>query len=276
MVLTGDKYLLVYGLSEHTYTIYNAFAQLHTNTMNYPISCAALSNKGMYAIVTRTSEYRSVVYLFNENFKQIGAVYKDKYVFDVRFNEEGSELLITSVYSKDGNYCTEIVNYVPYSETASSTLTTEGSLPLRTGYNSDGGYSVIYDDKIEFYDSEFVLRNTYSYPAGIIPLTAEICDDYTMIAYNENIVGDSIKILVFDSNGDIVLDINADGQAKKLRYDSDYIYVLFDGKLGKIDINKKTIQYYTTDRNAIELLVVNEKTVLVCFNDHTAKVNTTE
>ena len=56
IVLTGDKYLLVYGLSEHTYTLYNAFAQLHTATTEYPISCAALSNKGMYAIVTRTSE----------------------------------------------------------------------------------------------------------------------------------------------------------------------------------------------------------------------------
>ena len=273
VVLTGDKYLLVYGLSENTYTIYNTFSQLHTESLDYPISAAAVSDKGMYAIVTRSAEYRSVVYLYNQNFDRIGAVYKDKYIIDVKFNPDSSELLITSLFSDKGNYCTEIVNYVPFSETHSASKIVENSMPITTGYNRDNGYSVVYDNKIEFYDSEYVLRNTFDYYPNLIPITTEITKDYTIITYSENIVGDDIKVLVFNKSGEIVLNASANGQPKKIKCYNDNVYVLFDGSVCKISILDGTLLYYNTEKNALDLLVVDEKTVLVCFSNHTSKVS---
>lgn len=272
IVLSGNKYLLIYGLSENTYTIYNTFSQLHTEVLDYPITGAALSDKGLYAIVTRTAEYRSVVYLYNENFDRIGAVYKDKYIIDVQFNKDSSELLITSLYSQNGGYCTELMNYVPFSENASSTKSVEGAMALKTGYSSEGGYSVIYDNKIEFYDSEFFLRNTYEYPQGLVPVTASITEKYTVITYSENIVGNSINVLVFDSNGEMVLSADAEGQPKKIKCDDESVFILVDGKVVCINISNGNVKYYDTERNAVELLVVDKKSILVGFTDHTAKI----
>jgi len=272
VVLTSDKYLLVYGLSENTYTVYNTFSQLHTETLDYPISAAAVSDKGMYAIVTRSAEYRSVVYLYNQNFDRIGAVYKDKYIIDVKFNPDSSELLITSFFSNNGNYSTEIVNYVPFSETHSASKIVENSMPLTTGYNKDNGYSIIYDDKIEFYDSEYVLRNTYNFTSNLIPITTEISEEYTVITYNENIVGDDIKVVVFGKSGEMLLTASANGQPKKIKCYNDKVYVLLDGKVCKISVADGNIVYYDTEKNALELLIVEEDTALVCFSNHTSKI----
>ena len=272
VVVSGDKYLLLYGLSENTYTIYNTFSELHTDTLEFPITGAAVSSKGMYAIVTRTAEYRSVVYLYNANFERIGAVYKDKYVMDVCFNKDSSELLITSLYSENGNYCTEIMNYVPLSENASSSIAVEGSMPLKSGYNKDGGYSVVFDDKIEFYDSEFNLRNTYVYPGNVVPVTVEITNEYTVLVYGKNMVGNSVNVLVFNSNGDCILDAEAEGSTKEVKCNNKYVYLLNDGTVGKLSVSSGDIKYYDIERNALELLVVDESNVLVGYPDHTTRI----
>ena len=272
VILTSDKYLLVYGLSETTYSVYNTFACLHTESLDYPITGAAVSDKGLYAIVTRTAEYRSVVYLFDENFKKIGAVYKDKYVTDVEFNDDSSELLIISLFAQNGNLCTEIVNYSPYSEKPSSTQIVENSMPIQASYNKEDGFSIIYDNKIEFYDSEYVLRNTYEFSSNIIPITTDINGEYTAFTYNENIVGSDIKVLVFDTSGKKVLESEAQGQPRRINIFNNNVFVLLDGKLCKISMNDGKVTYLDTEKNAIELLLVDEKNALVCFSDHTSKV----
>lgn len=273
VVVSSDKYLLVYGLSEYTYTLYNTFSKLHTETFNYPITGAAVSDKGLYAIVTRTTEYRSVVYLYNSSFERIGAVYKDKYIMDVSFNHDSSELLITSLYSKNGNYCTEIVTYAPYSDKPSSLIDVEGSMVIQSGYNSNGGFSVMYDNKIEFYNKSSEISNTYVFPNGIVPIDTEITHEYTAITYTENIVGDNMKVIVFDKNGDVILDADADGQPIKITCSKNFVFVLLNGRVCKIDISSGNVEYYDTAKNAIELLVVNEKSILVCFVDDTLRIN---
>ena len=273
VIVTGDKYLLVYGLSEYSYSIYNTFSMLHTETFDYPISAAAVSDKGMYAIVTRSAKYRSVVHLYNENFECIGVVSKDKYVMDVQFNENSSELLITSVYSKDGKFCTEVVNYAPYSDKHKALVEIEKSMPLKTGYNRYNGYSIVFDDKIEFYDNTAKLVNTYELSSDIIPLVVEICKDYTIIVYNKNIVGDDIEIMVFDTNGNLVKVADANGQPKKIRHYKESIYILLDGNICKFNLSDKSIQYFKTEKNPCDLHIIDENTAIVCFLNHTTKVN---
>ncbi len=273
VVVSSDKYLLVYGLSEYTYTLYNTFSKLHTETFEYPITGAAVSDKGLYAIVTKTTEYRSVVYLYNSSFERIGAIYKDKYIMDVSFNYDSSELLITSLYSKNGNYCTEIVNYSPYSDKPNSSIEVEGSMVIQSGYNSKGGFSVMYDNKIEFYNKSFELSNTYYFPNNIVPVDTEITPEYTAITYTENIVGDNMKVIVFDKDGDIFLDADADGQPIKITCSENNAFVLLNGRVCNIDIKSGDVKYYDTEKNAIELLVINENSILVCFVDDTLRIN---
>ena len=272
VVLSGKKYLLVYGLSEYTYSIYTTFSQVHTEQFDYPISGAAMSDKGLYAIVTRSAKYRSVVYLYNENFERIGVISKDKYIMDVQFNDDGTELLITSVYSEGGNFCSEMVTYVPYSDKPKKSTVLNGAIPLKTGYVANNGYSVVFDDRIAFYDSNSELVGTYKYPSGIVPITTELCGDHVSIVYSENIVGDDIRVVVLDSIGNAVLSADINGQPKKVRLDDNFVYVLLDGKVCKINISDGSMKYYDIEKNALELLIVNQNLALAGYSNHTSRV----
>ena len=272
VILTGEKYILVYGLSENTYAIYNTFSKLHTETFDYPIIAAALSDEGMYAIVTRTTEYRSVIYIYNKNFERVGAIYKDKYIVDVEFDSDGTKLLIASMYSSNGNYCTEIVNYTPYSDSASKTQSIENTMPIKTAYNKNGGYSVVSDSCILFYDGDYNLKKTFDFGTKIIPLTIEMTESYTTITYSENIVGEDIRVLVFDANGDEVVNASAAGLAKKTRTTENYVYILQNGSVCKVNNKDGSTVYYETEKNAHEMLLAGEDLVIVGFSDHVSKL----
>ncbi|MBR6681754.1 MAG: hypothetical protein IKL40_02075, partial [Clostridia bacterium] len=272
VILTGDKYILVYGLSENTYAMYNTFSKLHTESFDYPIIAAALSDEGMYAIVTRTTEYRSVIYIYNKNFERVGAIYKDKYIVDIEFNSDGTKLLIASTYSSNGNYCTELVNYTPYSNEASKTQIIENSMPIKVAYNKNGGYSIACDNCIYFYDSEYNHKSTFDFGTKILPLSIEMTNEHTTITYSENIVGEDIRVLVFDENGSTVVNASASGIAKKTRTTKDYVYVLQNGSVCRINNQDGSAVYYNTEKNAHEMLLVNDSLIVVGFTDHVSKL----
>lgn len=271
VMLTSNKYILIYGLSEYTYAVYNTFSQLHTETFDYPITDAALSDSGMYAIVTRTTEYRSAIYIYNKDFQRIGAVYKDKYLMDIQFNSTSDELILVSAYSQDGNYSTEVMTITPYSDAAKNTENIRDAIPLRCGYNSEGGYSIVFDNKINFYNSESKLITSYS-SGTKSPLTADITEDYTVVTYNENIVGNDIKVLTFNSNGELINTSEVNGNPKKAVSVENYIYLLLENKLCRINLDDSSISYTDTDKNPLGMLVINKDTVFISYSDHTKKI----
>ena len=79
--------------------------------------------------------------------------------------------------------------------------------------------------------------------------------------------------MVFDTNGELVLTSDAEGQPKKIKYSNGNIYLLLEGKVCKINIDNGDTVYYDTERNAIDLFIVNEKSALVCYSDHTYKIS---
>jgi len=70
MLLTSDRYMLVYGLGENTFTVSNAFSKIYSETLEYPIWGASISDD-MFAIVSNTMEYRSAVTIYDTSFRKI-------------------------------------------------------------------------------------------------------------------------------------------------------------------------------------------------------------
>ncbi|MBR4881981.1 MAG: hypothetical protein IKU19_08600, partial [Clostridia bacterium] len=122
-VVSKGKYMLVYDLGGNGAQLFNNFSQLTSYTYDYPISCAAVSEEGMHAVVTKSLDYLSVIYLYDHNFNLISKIYKDKYITDLKISDSGDKLLCASVYAENGSFVSEIMTYTPYSDTPESTLT---------------------------------------------------------------------------------------------------------------------------------------------------------
>ena len=67
----SGKYLLVYELGGTQYALYNTYTRVYSGNTERPITGADISSSGTYAIVSDSSEYNSIVEVYNSNFHRI-------------------------------------------------------------------------------------------------------------------------------------------------------------------------------------------------------------
>lgn len=265
-LITGGKYMLTYDIGGSNFDLFNNFSRLSGETFDYPISTAAVSPEGMYAVVTKSLEYQSVVHLYDHNFKLLTRISKDKYVMSVALTDDGSELLIVSSYTKDGSFNTEIMTYEPYTDTAKSSDIRTGAMGVTAGYHADGSYTVLCTDAILFYDADDNLVSTY-YLGGITPNKCVIGEDCTLITYNRNAVGSATAVMVFTNDGAELLSTNADEKVVQAVCRTDKIFLLCTGKLVEIDRASGEVRTAPVDSGASALFSADENTLIVGYSN---------
>jgi hypothetical protein len=233
VIESSGRHLLVYDLGGNSYAFYNTFSKLFGETLPYPITGASNSDSGLYAVVTKTQEYRSAVYIYDRDFGLISRILKDKLVMDTDIKPDGSSVLIVSAFNSGGEFCTEIMTCDPYSDTAGLLITHNDIMPVSACYQADG-FTVVCDSKLLFYNGEGILKNEYSF-RGEIPVYSLISDEYTFLAFAENVIGDTQRLLIFNTDGKPIVikdneiavpNIFAENTGKKL---GDKLILKFDG-----------------------------------------------
>jgi len=266
VLLTSDKYMLTYALGENSYVINNAFSKLYSAATEYPITGAALSDSGMYAIASRTLEYKGAVTVYNDSFEPVSRILKDKYITDVDLTSDGGELLVASVYNKDGGYVSELMTANPYSEKARAVTELRDIMVLRARYNNYGGYTAVCDDRLLFYDSNDSLSADISYK-GSVPTNCNISGEYTTIVFNENAVGSRSRINIYNSDGSEQHSCALDGRIIDIESDEKYVYILFEDSIARIDpVAGKTVEA-KLDSGCLALVLKDHEVVLVCYTN---------
>lgn len=271
VIKTSDRHLLIYDLGGNSYALYNTFSKLFGETLPYPITGAANSDNGLYALVTKTQEYRSAVYIYDRNFGLISRILKDKLVMDVSIKSDGSSILIVSVFNRDGDFNTEIMTCNPYSDSAAILINLDDTMALRSHY-SENGFTVLCDSKLLFYTNEGILKSEYSYK-GEIPVYSLITDNYTFIAFSENVVGDAHRLLIFDSNGIQITEKKIDGQIIKLQCLENYFFALTSNSIIKMEINGISSAIYPIEKNSIDLIATDKNTLFLCYPSYAISVD---
>lgn len=265
-LITGGKYMLTYDIGGNSFDLFNNFSRLAGETYDYPIATAAVSPEGMYAVVSKSLEYQSVVYLYDHNFKLLSRISKDKYVMNVALTDDGSELLIVSSYSENGGFNTEIMTYEPYTETAKSTDVHAGAMGITAGYHSDGSYTVLCTDSLLFYDADDNLISTY-YLSGVTLNKCEISSDSTVITYNRNAVGSATAVIVFANDGSEIINTSTDENVIQTMCVQSKIYLLCTGKLVEIDRESGETRSAAVDSGASALFSADENNVIVGYSN---------
>jgi len=266
VLMTSDKYMLTYALGENSYVINNAFSKLYTGNTEYAITGAALSDSGMYAIASRTLEYKGAVTVYDDSFKPVSRILKDKYITDVDMTSGGDELLVASVYNKNGSYMSEIMTVSPYSDKARATIDLSDIMVMRARYNSYGGYTVVCNDRLLFYNSNDELTETVSYN-GSVPTNCSIAGEYTTIVFNENAVGSRSRIHIYNSNGSEQHTTALDGRIIDIESDEKYVYILFEDSIARIDPVAGKVVEAKLDGGCLALVLKDHEVVLVCYTN---------
>lgn len=265
-IITRGKYMLTYDIGGYSFDIFNNFSRLAGETYDYPISTAAVSREGMYAVVTKSLEYQSEVNLYDHNFTLLTRILKDKYVMGVGISDDASEILVMSVYSENGIYNTEIMTLEPYSNTAKSTVTRAGSMAILGGYHADGSYTVLCSDALLFFDGDDNLIREFSLGA-ITPTKCIVSDNCTVLAYNENIVGSATKVLVFAPKGDEITSLVLSDKLIDTACEGNSIYMLCNEKLMRLDIEDLETESGSIEGGGSAVFAADPQTVLVSYSN---------
>lgn len=267
-VISKGKYMLVYDLGGNSFKLYNNFSLLYEESFDYPISCAAVSEKGMYAVVTESLDRQSVVNLYDHNFDLVSLYRLDKqFITDIKINSDASKVLFTSFsVTPTGEYHSEVVTYAPYSDKVLSNYKTESAMAMRTDFNSDGGYSVLSDKALVFFDKNNQQINEFKL-GNILINKCLMLDNYVVLGYNKSVVGSQNELLIFSNKGEQLAVSSTPDKILGTAFNGEKVYFLMDSKVMRLDLKTKKTDIAQVDNGANGIYICDDEKLVLSFSN---------
>lgn len=259
----NGKYLLVYDLGGTKYSLYNSYTQIFSGECDYPISDATVSKTGMYALTSASSEYNSVVSLYNSNFSLLNVYKKNGYVMDVAINPKGNSVALVTSTSKGGQFHTELL-ISPVGETkATASLKISDSLALSCVFTGNDTVSVLCSGGLYAYEANGNLINSHEFSGDTVSSFAATAEGHAVCLKT---LGTSEKkaVLVFDKRGSTIYSGSAARQIDRMaRYDN-VIYLQTAYGVLRLDANRGSYKEELCNTEQKHMLAVGDREFLLC------------
>ena len=255
----SDKYLLVYDMSGTTFSLYNSFSKVYTETFENAITDAAISNSGVFAVVSSSAEYKSVISVYNKNIKITGKYSKDLYALDVAIDADGERMAVLYYGIGDGRGATTVRVYdisqrkddgrEPDEDRILAEKVLPYEFPLACSFLEKGRIAVMTDGSATVFDD---LYNVYD----------EVDASGAAIALKTGALNDVNKIIAFDSQGDILYNDIVRESANQIGVCGKYVFIKSDTGALRVDSASGEEEKYECQSG--KLLVYDEETAIVC------------
>ena len=257
-ITSSDKYFLIYDTAGNTFAVYNAFSKVYGEELDYPVTYSCFSENGNIAIVTRDISHKSLVHVYNKNFKRIFTVPSGKYAFGVAMNDAYDKLAIAYYDIGDGSGQTEIViRNISNTEVASKILI-DGEFLIKCGFISDGRFALITDRSVRIYDSQFSELHAYDFSGGVIS-GYSIGEHGAAVSYTQQSKNVAI---VFDKSGELLYNEIINDNIKDIGVCENRIFLRTDS--GVIRVNSATLEQQYLSSGQGDMLIYSIDTVLIC------------
>lgn len=259
----SGKYLLVYERGGKQYSLYNANTQMHAGETEYPISGAAVSDSGMYALISSASDANSAVYLYNNRFALINIYKKGGNVLDVAISHDGHRIAILTVTPNVGGVSTSVMLAEPGKGSAISERVVSSSIGLRCHFTDDGKLATLCTAGVAYLSDNGDLEFFHDFEGKLLA-TADVSQDGIAVCLKKTEISEKNIIIIFDKSGKIVYNDVVPKSINSLAYREGVLFWMdFDG-VSRFDISSGQIDFeeYATDGK--KLLALNGKEILLC------------
>ena len=269
----SDKYVLVYDMSGDSFAIYNSFSKVHTEKLDAPVTDAYISDSGVFAVVTSSAAYKSVIRVYNKNFNITGKYSKDLYSTDVCIDAEGERMAALYYDVGDGRGKTLLRIYDISNRTSKELDPDEGRIlyehtfdyqfPLSCSFLEGGRLAVITNRSSAVFESnkeEYEIYDSYSYSGELSAVWSGAGG--SAIAIKDTTLNDVNKVIAFDKNGDIIYEDVVHESVREIAVLGDYVFIKSDTGVVRVRTKNGEEEKYTTQ--AGHMLVYSEDTVIIC------------
>lgn len=256
---SSDKYFVIYDISGTSFAVYNSFARIYKEDVEYPVTGACFARNGNLAIMTRDIDHKSIVHVYNDNFRKLFTVpSSSEYAFDVAMDSDADRLAIAywGIGTGTGRITVDIYNL---SGKKISDIVVDGEFVLSTGFISENIFAIVTDRAVRLYDQNFdELDDYYSYGGGTVS-GYQVNEHGIAVAYTSNSRNTAIA---FDKSGNLVYNENIDNNIKDIDIFEEYIFFRTDAGVMRVNISNYEEELLTSGQG--EMLIYSADTALVC------------
>ena len=259
----AGKYLLVYEMGGMQYSLYNSYTQIFSGKTDFPIYGAAASDSGMYALLTRSEAYTSVVSLYDSNFQLINRYSKNGYVTDVAIHEKGERIAIPVTEAVNGILKTTLTIYEPRRSDSGVTVEMGNSLPLSCSFTKNGGVSLLSTDGVRFVSSSGK-GLTERFFDGRSIVSASLGDHGAVIALRASDAMAENEVLVYGQSGEALLSHRTDELPEQITRAENGVFYLTREGVVRLDLKSGEASLYACHTDHKRLLAVGADEILLC------------
>ena len=257
-VESSGKYFIIYDTAGTTFSIYNSFSRIYTETLDYPITGACFAENGNMAVITKDISHKSLIHVYNKNFKRLFTVPSDKYAFDVEMNSSSDKMAISYYGIGDGSGRTEIVFRNISTMEEYESISIDGEFLLESGFLSEERFAVVTDRSIRVYDKYFQELDAYTYYNAVV--SGFSVNEYgAAVSYTHN--SENVAV-VFDKNGNVLYNESVSDNIKDINIHENYIFIRTDNGVIRINGNSGKQQFLSSGQG--QMLIYGIDTALVC------------
>ena len=266
--VSSDKYVLFYDTAGNTFSVYNSFARVYTEKLDYPVKCASLAKDGSFAVVSKADTGFWTVRIYTKNFKLKSTIESKEHVFGVCLDSDSKKLSLTTYDAGNGTgrTCVTVYDLSKMSDKKGNKITVEkeliydGEFPLKAGFiGKNRSLALVTDGYLRVFDNTFDEKTkSDSYSNGNI--TGYFLD-YDGVAVS---VMDSAtcRVIAYNEFGDTVLDDKVDHIVSDISLCDGFVFLQANSGVVRIEAKNKDEQYLASGSG--KMLIYDEKTVLVC------------
>lgn len=266
----SDKYVLVYDMSGSSFALYNSFSKVYTESLDYPVTDAAISDSGVFAVVTRSSDYKSVINVYNKNIKLIGRYSKDMYALDIAIDSKGERMAAIFYDVGDGRGRTTVRVYDISNRTSGEKDPDEDRIlcqkefnytfPLSCSFMENGGLSVVTDSSVTLLDAEYEVYDSISYNGEISAVYTG--DGGTALALRSGALNDLNKVIAFSKEGKLLYNETVRSSVSEIAVLDKYIFIKSDTGAMRLDTASGEEERYECQSG--RMLVYDSSTAIIC------------
>lgn len=222
---TSDRYLLAYDLGGTKYSIYTNLTRIMNGESEAAVENASVANNGAYLLVKRARDAKYTVSLYDSSFRNRVNYYKSRFVSDAVITPSGDRIVIASVDNEGAVFTSKVEVYDFAAEEPMKTFTGAGYLPIGLYTFTDGGFVLICDDRLIFFDKDGNECSTYM-AAGSYLSCADVNGETICAVYSGRTTGRSSGIFVFDNSGKMLYNIESEQKISNVSHSGDYVFAL--------------------------------------------------
>ena len=260
-ITCSNSKALVYDSGRTSFAIYNSFISLYSETLEYPISYASISDSGNFVVVTKSKKYSSVVRMYGDDFTLEREYFKNDYVISAELSKNGKYLAITSLDASSGEGVVNLNVLNMKNGEMLSSVSISGDIPYRGLFTSDNEIILVCKEKTLIYDVNGRLKGECIYPSGVSDYY--VSDEFIAFAFSGDSLDKSNTVAIYNNSGKATFMRSIDGKIIDIVLDGDYMYVLLDREILRIDIRSGIISSVNSFEGASKILILAED-IVVC------------